>query len=201
MKTAKSDSICQIKVTLLHTKPLVWRRLLVPADMMLDQLHLVIQASMEWLDSHLHQFRVGDVSFRAEDPFVESERDEDSVDECQVQLSTVLKRVGDEALYTYDFGDDWEHSILLEKTLPRDPNSAYPVCIAGKRCGPLDDTGGPYGYHHMLQVLKDPKHEEYEELMQSSGAPYDPAYFSLADINARLAPLRSAKANSASIIH
>ena len=196
MTKSKTSSIYQIKATLLYTKPPVWRRLLVPADMTLDQLHLVIQATMEWLDFHLHQFRLGDVTFTAEDPFGGAVADEDSIDERQVRVCDVLKRKGEKASYAYDFGDDWEHSLLLEKTLPRDPDAVYPVCIAGKRCGPIEDTGGPPGYHHMLQVLRNPKHEEYEELMESLGAPYDPDYFSLAEINERLAPLQSPTAKT-----
>jgi hypothetical protein len=114
-KTAVSPEIYQIKVTLLGTSPPIWRRLLVPADLILAQLHDVLQAAMGWEDGHMHEFSVGQRRFgrpNPEDrlmgvPSVENER--------TVRLSSLLGRAGAKALYTYDFGDSWEHGIVLEK--------------------------------------------------------------------------------------
>ena len=124
--------IYQLKVTLLGTSPPIWRRLLVPSDVTLAQLHDVLQAAMGWQECHMHEFSAGGRHFglpNPEDRFmgmppVENER--------TVRLSRVLGRVGAKAIYTYDFGDSWEHAIVLEKRLCTDPTTAYPG-VHGRR--------------------------------------------------------------------
>ena len=131
-KIAVPPEICQLKVTLLGTSPPIWRRLLGPADMTLAQLHDVLQAAMGWEDGHMHEFSIGQRRFGRPDPedrlmgmpSVENER--------TVRLSGILARVGSKAIYTYDFGDTWEHSIVLEKRLSVDPNTTYPICTDGQ---------------------------------------------------------------------
>jgi hypothetical protein len=148
--------IYQLKVTLLGTMPPIWRRLLVPANVTLAQLHDVLQAAMGWQDCHMHEFSAGHRHFgrpNPEDrlmgmPPVENER--------TVRLSGVLGRVGAKALYTYDMGDSWEHGIVLEKRLPVDPGTAYPVCTGGERACPPEDCGGIGGFYDLLDALGDP---------------------------------------------
>ena len=48
-------SIYHLRITLRDTKPSIWRRLAVPANVTLEQLHEVIQIAMGWTNSHLHQ--------------------------------------------------------------------------------------------------------------------------------------------------
>ena len=108
-KSAVPPEIYQLKVTLLGTSPPIWRRLLAPADVTLAQLHDVLQAAMGWEDGHMHEFSVGQRRIGRLDPedrlmglpSVENER--------TVRLSGILARVGSKAIYTYDFGDGWEH--------------------------------------------------------------------------------------------
>ena len=115
-KSAVPLEIYQLKVTLLGTSPPIWRRLLLPADVTLAQLHDVLQAAMGWEDGHMHEFSIGQRRFGRPDPedrlmgmpSVENER--------TVRLSGILGRVGAKAIYTYDFGDSWEHSLVLEKS-------------------------------------------------------------------------------------
>ncbi len=116
-----------LQVTLLDTNPPIWRRLLVPADMTLAQLHVALQAAMGWDDSHLHEFSVGQRGFGRPDPQARLMGEPSSEDEGTVPLAGILGRAGFKAIYTYDFGDTWEHSILLEKRLPVDSRTAYPV--------------------------------------------------------------------------
>jgi len=124
----RSRDVYQLKVLLLGTKPPIWRRLLVPAEMTLQHLHSVLQAAMGWEDEHLHEFRIGTRRFGKADPsggfggsHIASERN--------VPLFAVLGRTGAKAVYTYDFGDSWEHGILVEKVLTHDPQPALPVCL------------------------------------------------------------------------
>lgn len=125
-KTESVSDIYQIKVTLLGTKPPIWRRLLVPADMTLVQLHNVLQIAMGWEDGHMHEFRVGQRRFgqpEPADPFMRMPRTES---ERSARLSALLERTGAKMIYTYDFGDSWEHCIVLEKQIPADHDTTYP---------------------------------------------------------------------------
>jgi hypothetical protein len=188
-KVPVPPEIYQIKVTLLGTEPAIWRRLLVPAAMKLEQLHHVLQAAMGWEDCHMHEFRVGRRLFGQPDPndrlmgtpTVENER--------IVSLFTVLGRVGAKAVYTYDFGDSWEHGIVLEKRLPADPNMPSPVCIGGQRACPPEDCGGIGGFYDLLEAISDPNHDQHEEMRDWIGDDFDPEAFSVDKANRILAPL------------
>jgi hypothetical protein len=181
--------IYQVKLTLLGTKPPIWRRLLVPAGLTLEQLHHVVQAAMGWQDSHLHSFRIGQKSFSIPDP-------EDALiglpggDERKVRLFTVLGKVGSKAVYTYDFGDDWEHSISVEKVLQPEEGRTYPVCVAGKRRGPPEDCGGVPGFYNLLEAISDPDHEDHEDMQEWIGGDFDPEDFSVDQVNEMLTHLQ-----------
>jgi Plasmid pRiA4b ORF-3-like protein len=184
------QDIYGIKVTLLGTKPPIWRRLLVPASMTLAKLHDVLQTAMGWHDCHMHEFRVGQRRFgRPEpaDPFMRMPRTES---ERTARLSAVLGRTGTKMIYTYDFGDSWEHNIVLEKQLPADPDTTYPVCTDGKLACPPEDCGGIPGFYDLLDALDDPNHERDEELSDWIGDDFDPQAFSVDSVNQRLAPKR-----------
>ena len=99
-------------------------------------------------------------------------------------------KVGAKGVYTYDFGDGWEHNIVVEKVLTPEPGVEYPVCIAGKRRGPPEDSGGPFGYENLLEALGNPKHEEHKAMREWIGEGFEPEVFSVDDVNRRLALLR-----------
>jgi hypothetical protein len=182
-KIENPNEIYQIKVTLLYTKPPIWRRLLVPATLTLDQLHDVLQLAMGWEDCHMHAFRIGQKRFGipGDDlPEIGDERD--------VRLFRLLGKVGAKAVYTYDFGDGWEHEIVVEKRLPPEGGQAYPACIDGKRHGPPEDCGGVPGYYSLLETISDPQHPQYKESRDWLGDEFDPEAFSVDEINRHLAP-------------
>lgn len=191
-KISQTQDLYQIKVTLLWTKPPIWRRLLVPSSLTLEQLHDVLQTAMGWTDSHMHEFRLGKRRIgRPElsdgfggfmnEPTVESER--------AVRLGDLLQRTGAKMTYTYDFGDSWEHGIVLEKRLAPDPEATYPVCLDGRFACPPEDCGGIPGFYRLVEILADPEHEEYEEMREWAGD-YDPEAFSVDQVNKALAPKR-----------
>ncbi len=130
-KIPAEQEVYQIKVTLLGTEPAIWRRLLVPAAITLGELHQVLQTAMGWEDDHLHEFRKGRLVFERPQP-MSGFMDETTEDERAIRLGSVLGRVGAKFEYTYDFGDNWEHGIVLEKQLAADPNVMTPVCTGGK---------------------------------------------------------------------
>lgn len=179
--SATSAAIYQLKVTLLRTK--IGRRLLVPADMTLAQLHDVLQVAMGWEDGHLHEFSACGRHFgppNPEDRFMAMGPIED---ERRVRVSSVLGRTGAKAVYTYDFGDSWEHSIVLEKRLPAVSNMLYPICTDGQLACPPEDCGGVPGYCDLLDALRDPTREQHEELQDWVGGDYDPEAFSIEAVN------------------
>jgi hypothetical protein len=184
-----AQDIYGIKVTLLGTKPPIWRRLLVPASMTLAKLHDVLQTAIGWHDCHMHEFRAGERHFGRPDPEdismgmqVENERN--------IRLSSVLRRPGAKLIYTYDFGDNWEHAIVLEKLLPLLPDMTTPICIDGSLACPPDDCGGIPGFYELLDALADPNHEQHQEMRDWIGRDFDPQAFSVEEVNRKLAPKR-----------
>ncbi len=188
------QEIYQIKVTLLGTKPPIWRQLLVPADVTLEQLHDVLQVAMGWEDCHMHEFRIGQKRFGKPDPNERLMGLPAIGNERTVRLFSVLGKAGAKAVYTYDFGDGWEHGIAVEKVLTPEPGLAYPVCTDGKRHGPPEDCGGIPGYYNLLEAIGDPDNDEHEEMRDWLGDDFDPEAFSVDEVNRRLTPLRRRRA-------
>lgn len=189
-KIAIPQEIYQLKVPLLDTRPPIWRRLLVPAGLTLEQLHDVLQVAMGWDDSHLHDFRIGQKRFGKPDPNDRLMGLPAVANERTMHLFTVLGKVGAKAVYTYDLGDSWEHAIVVEKVLPLEPGVPYPICVGGKLQGPPEDCGGIPGYYNLLEAIRDPAHDEHEEMLDWIGGDFDPEAFSVDDVNQRLAPLQ-----------
>lgn len=141
---------------------------------------------MGWTNSHLHQFIKGKTfytpSMADEDFWDES----DDVDYSSILVSDLLKNEKDKIIYEYDFGDGWEHDIILEKIEKNELDKNVPICLAGKNNCPPEDCGGVWGYANMLEVLKNPDHEEYEEYFDWLGVDFDPKYFDKNEINEML---------------
>jgi Plasmid pRiA4b ORF-3-like protein len=192
--SAISAEIYQLKVTLLGPRPPIWRQLLVPADLTLAQLHDVLQVAMGWQECHMHEFSAGGRYFGRPDPEDRFMGMPPVEDERRVRLSSLLRKIGAKVIYTYDLGDSWEHSIVLQKCLPAVPTLTYPICTGGKLASPPEDCGGIGGFYDLLDALKDPTHEQHEELQDWVGGDYDPEAFSIDPVNrmlTRLLPRRS----------
>jgi len=191
MPTQKSATpdIYQLKVTLLGTSPPIWHRLQVPADVTLAQLHDVLQTTMGWQDGHMHEFSVGQRRFGRPNPQDRLMGQPSVENERTVRLSSLLSRIGSKAIYTYDFGDSWEHSIVLGKRFPGDPNATYSVCTDGQLACPPEDCGGIPGFYDLVEVLNDPNHERHQEMLDWIGDDFDPQAFSVDQVNQMLAPL------------
>jgi hypothetical protein len=155
--------------------------------MSLGELHSVIQTVFGWTGSHLHEFEIG--AKRYGEP--EELDDPDIVAEGRVSLAAVLGKRTKRFLYTYDFGDDWRHEIVVEKVEPAGPGEDRAVCVAGKRQGPPEDCGGPWGYVDFLEAIGDPQHARHEELADWIGGEFDPEAFELEAINRNLAALKA----------
>jgi hypothetical protein len=171
--------VFQLKIQLREVRPPVWRRVLVPGEMTLAELHEVMQTAMGWSNSHLHEFEVEGVQYGVPD----SDWGLDEVaDESRVKLFRVARE--DARLrYAYDFGDGWQHDITVEKVLSPQPGTRYPCCIAGRRACPPEDVGGPWGYQDFLAAVEDPGHDEHEHWVEWVGGGFDPAEFDLAAVD------------------
>jgi hypothetical protein len=184
-EAAKSQAVYELKVTLEGVDPPIWRRFRVPCQITFADLHLVLQAVMGWENDHLYEFGVGKRRF-GEPSWDSDNRREDA---GRIQLRDVAARQGARLTYVYDFGDDWQHDVIVEKTACPDAEPGRAVCIAGERACPPEDCGGVWGYAELLDALDDPANSELEERvewLEEVHGPYDPEHFELDAINVRL---------------
>ncbi len=175
--------IYQIQVALKNFKPKIWRRILVPSNLLLSDFHKIIQTSMGWTNSHLHQFIKDQTYYTVRMKDDDMWEDMNSVDYKKMKIFDLLTVEKEKIIYEYDFGDGWEHEIILEKILPVDKKLKYPICLAGKMNCPPEDCGGVWGYAEMIEILKQPKHEEYENIIEWLGDELDPEYFDKEEVN------------------
>jgi len=182
--------IYQIKIILTGIKPPIWRRVKVHSSIRLDVLHQVIQSSMGWLGYHLHQFEKDGVFYGVLNDDFEIDFTPEVNDERNYKLSDILKSEKDSMGYDYDFGDDWQHKIIVEKILPFEPSAEFAICIKGVRACPPEDCGGEWGYQNLLDAISNPSHSEYEEKLEWLGIPFDPKEFNLSETNKLLAEIK-----------
>jgi pRiA4b ORF-3-like protein len=180
-KAKEPGQIYQLKITLKDIQPPIWRRVQV-TDCSLARLHDVIQICMGWDGYHMHAFEAGGEEYGEPDPDGMMEHQ----DSRRVKLSQLVAQGIKKLTYTYDFGDNWEHVIQIEKTPPPEPGAHYPRCIEGKRACPPEDCGGPWGYAEFLEAVKNPEHPEHEERLEWVGDEFDPEAFDPQAVNEQL---------------
>jgi hypothetical protein len=172
-----TGTVRQLKVTLRQVRPPVWRRLLVDSSWTLAKLSGALETAMGWYGGHLHAFDSDGVMYGKLDP------DWDVRDERKFRVGDLLPGVGSKMRWDYDFGDGWEHDVVVEAIVDRDPKLRHPHCVAGRRACPPDDCGGPCGYAEMLEALGDTGHPRHEETAEWMSTGFDPAYFNAREIN------------------
>ena len=189
--TTGASNTYRLKITLAGTKPPVWRRILIDGAATLDQLHEVIQAAFGWWNYHLYDFEFGRTRYGIPDP--DWDFGPPMHDARRTRLDEVAKP-GSTFTYTYDFGDDWMHKVVVEQVTPQNPDIELPACTGGRRAGPPEDCGGPWGYAELLEILADPTHPEHRERREwAEGASpdgFDPDRFDPAEFADNLRTLR-----------
>jgi hypothetical protein len=171
-----------LKIQLLDIEPAIWRRFVVPANITLDRLHDVIQIVMGWTDSHLHEFTIGNKRYTQ---YPESK--EDGLVCGRYRLEDLIKQKGRTFSYRYDFGDSWEHELVLEDSRYVNPELRTELaCLEGERACPPEDVGGVHGYFEFYNALKDPSHEEHESSVEWSGGDFDSVRFDFESVNREL---------------
>jgi hypothetical protein len=180
-----SEKNYELKVTLRYVEPEIWRRLRVPGDFTLGDLHEVLQIAMGWENYHMHQFHFRDGIYG-----VPSDDDwgPPTLDEQSVQLDALV-RARSRFVYEYDFGDGWEHEIVVEKVEPAkdDGTDDDAVCLGGARACPPEDCGGPAGYAECVHAFKHPKSRAAAERREWFGD-WDPEAFEVQAVNRQLGP-------------
>ena len=176
-------AVYQLKISLDRTKPSIWRRFFVEEGMSFHKLHLIIQEVMGWENYHLYDFNIN--QSRITLPDSDWDDPEKIMDSKKTKVKDlVLKQ---KFFYTYDFGDCWEHTILVEKILPKEQDKMYPHCVGGELSCPPEDCGSTFGYYRLLEIRADKKHPEYKHLIKEwLGEDYDPNKLDIEDINNRL---------------
>jgi hypothetical protein len=177
-----SLTVHEMRVTLLDVTPPVWRQIRVPSALPLSTVHAVIQIAFGWEDRHLHEWRVGETIYGLSD---EDSWGEDLRDESTALLAAVAP-VDSLLRYDYDFGDGWEHLVEVTAVVPYSGQVVPVACLAGARACPPEDCGGPFGYEHLLDALRDPDDAEHEDVVEWLGDHFDPAEFDMASVNNRL---------------
>lgn len=181
-KHTDGPNVYKLKLTVKGIKPPIWRRVLVCGDATLTDLHDIIQIVMGWDNYHLHVFTIQKVEYG-------SYFDDDELgfeDDAEFTLDDVLGGKKSKFTYLYDFGDSWMMDIVVEGVEPLDKDIVYPVCLAGKRAGPMEDSGGIGGYCEKVEILNNPDHPEYADIIDWMGEDWDAEYFNLDELNDKL---------------
>ncbi len=184
--------IYKLRVTLQHIEPDIYRTLVVPSSFSLREFHELLQCAFGWENCHLHAFRdpKGVTYTSAQEGMFAMEMGEDDIDDASVQLKEVLRAKGGRLSYEYDFGDGWEHEVvLLEKGRPNG-KELYPSVVDGARNCPPEDCGGPFGYAELVEIAQTKRRggkldEEDEERLEWFGD-FDPEAFDLDEVNKRV---------------
>lgn len=188
-----TDQIVRIRITLDGSDPVIWRRIELPLSNSLKTLHLAVQAVMLFENYHLFRFDVGEASYGI--PLDDDWMDPPTRDAANIRLGKLIERGVTAFTYTYDFGDDWRHSIEIEGAFPADSEADYPRFVDGERRAPPEDVGGLPGFEQFLDAMAKPRHPSRKSLLEWYGQPFDPADIGADEIRARMAKLARRRAH------
>lgn len=173
----------QFNVRLRHISPPVWRRILLKSDASFWDLHCAIQDCMAWKNLHMHEFMCeNEESGESYHISIDDSDFRDDLNEKNELIRNHLKSEGDSCLYTYDFGDGWEHMIELDAIITPEEGQTLPLCTDGSRACPPEDCGGPWGYEELLEALADPSHSEHKSMKEWIPENFDPEHFCCSEI-------------------
>jgi len=186
IKLLRDFPLYQLKVTLVDSEPVIWRRFQVTKETTLGKLHDILQIVMGWDDAHLHEFRIGELRFGEPEP----DEDYEVIEESGVKLSQIAPSDPITFEYLYDFGDGWEHEVSIECGVDKKARVRYPTCIEGARACPPEDVGAIPGYEDFLKAIRNKRHPEHKEMLAWIGGRFDPEEFDLEAINRALSKLK-----------
>ena len=189
--------IARIRIELDGIDPAVWRTIEVPLTTSLSELHEVIQAVMLFDNCHLFQFDVGSRRYAIPDPEWEDVRE--TVDAQSTKLGALVDRGVTSFSYTYDFGDNWQHTVTIETITDADPALDYHRFVDGSRRAPPEDVGGIPGFEQFLDAMTKPRHPERKNLLRWYGRPFDPDDIDLPEITVRVSKIAKGRARDKAV--
>jgi tRNA (cmo5U34)-methyltransferase len=169
--------IYQLKISLKGLIPPIWRKIQLQSDVTLPELHRILQIVMGWGNYHPYRFIIDRQTY-GEEPNLKLAR--------ETRLSEVVTAAGSKFIYLYDPADDWQHVVKLEKIVSPQAGTSYPLCLAGQRACPPEECGGIWEYTNLLEILKNPEHPEYREMLEQYGGDFDPEAFNVDRVNKAL---------------
>jgi len=188
MPSTRSFVAYTLHIQVAEIEPAIWRRITVPGHLTLHQVHQVLQVTMGWTHSHLHQFVVPGAKESTSYGEPSPEDDYFHKDDRLVHLASIAPKQGDTLLYEYDFGDSWKHEITVEDiSSTPDDEPPYPWCLDGQRACPPEDVGGVQGYQHFLEAWRNRSHHDHRDMREWVGPHFKPELFSVQQVNAGLA--------------
>ncbi len=189
--------VYQVKITIREIKPSIWRRLLIPSNITFNKFHKIIQVAFGWQNYHLFNFDFMDTVVCIPDPEYGPGKLYGDVKELNAKREKIDRLLlgRRRCIYEYDFGDSWEHDVILEDLAMPQEEQKYPLCLEGARHRPPEDIGGVRGYEDFLQIIENPEHPEYNDCLlwaekDTGGRKFDPDYFYLNEVNRALAKIR-----------
>jgi hypothetical protein len=183
------NEIIQMKISLDDIKPEIWRRFIINSSCSLDKFHIILQTIMGWQNCHLYGFIVNGEEYMPsddDDEFFES----DALNTKGMTIKKLKLNEKDKIKYIYDYGDNWEHTIKIEKIINTDDKIQTPLCVDGERNCPPEDCGSYPGYDDIVNAMKKPKSKEAKEFIEWLGEPYDSEKFDIERINAYFEPVK-----------
>jgi hypothetical protein len=165
------ETIARLRISLNDIEPAIWRAVEMPVTGSLKMLHDVIQAAMGWQDYHLWHFEAGDRRYGMPNP---NWPDHTVAAARNLKLGALIDREVCQLTYTYDMGDDWRHTVVVEEVGLGEHETKYPHFVAGEQRCPPEDVGGHLGFELFLAAMRDPAHEEHQQLRQWYGSTFDP---------------------------
>jgi hypothetical protein len=188
----KSFEVVDCHIELMYSQPTISRRVRVPVLIGLHHLHDIIQCVFSWTESHLHAFHISDEEYQNPDYIFDDGLGTKPKNEKRAKLTSIIENGVDNFIYVYDFGDNWEHSIQFGKGYSvNDPKEILRL-LDGENAAPPEDCGGVPGYEDFIEIMSDPKHEEYENMQEwYDGSSFDPSHFDIKETAIRLENLRT----------
>lgn len=179
-------AVYRFKIVLQGADPAIWRRI-ETKDVTLQQLHAQIQTAMGWTNSHLHQFEIAGSRYADPRFMMDDFEDFGAIDYSGLRVSELVAKHGAKLRmsYEYDFGDGWQHEIVLERVTESEPGIKYPRCIEGARACPPEDVGGVYGFADFVEAITNKSHREHDDYLEWHG-PFDPTDFDAAKATRRM---------------
>ena len=188
----KSFEVVDCHIELMYSQPVISRRVRVPTQIGLHHLHDIIQCLFHWKNSHLHAFHISDEEYQNPDYIFDDGLGTRPKNEKRMKMTSIMADGVDSFIYVYDYDDNWEHVIRVEKRYAVDDPKEILKLLDGENSAPPEGCGGIPSYEDFVEIMSDPNHKEYENMQEwYDGGSFDPSHFDIKGTAIRLENLRT----------